>query len=180
MDISLSPELAKFIDEKVRSGRYKDAREVLDDGLRLLKLRDDTLRSWREQIEQGWAEAQAGDLVDGPKAIAAIRNSLADVPASVAADVDVALREAIGGLRVIEIVSEGQARIGEPHDYGIMNGQAMLLFYQTAGYSRSGGLPMWRHLRVARISTVRILQDTFVGNRASQNHRKWDKLFLRA
>lgn len=28
---------------------------------------------WREQIELGWAQAQAGQVVDGPKAIAQIK-----------------------------------------------------------------------------------------------------------
>jgi putative addiction module CopG family antidote len=177
MDISLSPELAKFLDEKVRSGRYKDAREVIDEGLRLLKLRDDTLQTWREQIDQGWSEAQAGNLIDGPEAMDAL---IAE--ADVLAEVDRNLRAAIEGLHTIEIETAGRTRIGEPHDYGVMNGKLVLLLYQTGGYSRSGGLPQWRHILVTKITAVHLLDETFRGGRKTKKstHRRWQKVISRA
>jgi predicted transcriptional regulator len=38
------------------------------EGLRLLKEQDEIRVRWREQIERGWQEAQAGRLVDGDEA----------------------------------------------------------------------------------------------------------------
>ena len=46
------------------------------EGLRLLKEQDDVRLRWREQIERGWQEAQAGRLVDGPAAMARIKQRL--------------------------------------------------------------------------------------------------------
>lgn len=68
MDVSLTPELEKFVDGKVESGRYNSASEVIHEGLRLLKDHDEMSLMWREQIEQGWRQAQRGELVDGREA----------------------------------------------------------------------------------------------------------------
>jgi len=179
MEISLSPELARFLAEKIQSGQYADAQAVIDEGIRLLKLRDDAVEKWREQIERGWSDLQAGNVVDGTSAMEAIRRSLVELPAGVAMKVDKALRDAIRGLHVVELVGGGHTRVGEPHDYGILNGKPTLLFYQTAGYTRSGGLPQWRHIRVEQVSVVRVLTSPFNGRRPSQKHVQWDKLFLR-
>lgn len=37
MNISLSPELARLIEEKIKTGRYQSADEVIQDALRLLE-----------------------------------------------------------------------------------------------------------------------------------------------
>ena len=76
MNISLTPELAQFVQAKVESGMYNNASEVIREGLRLLKEHDDVRRTWREQIERGWLQAQAGQLMDGPKAMGEIRSRL--------------------------------------------------------------------------------------------------------
>ena len=68
MNVSLTPELERFVDDKVESGLYNNASEVVREGLRLLKEHDDVRLRWREQIERGWQDAQAGRLVDGDKA----------------------------------------------------------------------------------------------------------------
>ena len=75
MNVSLTPELERFIDGKVESGLYNNASEVVREGLRLLKEHDEVRLKWREQIEQGWLQA-AGKLVDGPKAVAGIKDRL--------------------------------------------------------------------------------------------------------
>jgi len=69
MAIHLTPEFEQLIENKVRSGSYKSASEVITEALRLLEQRDrvfavnkDDLRS---HIEQGWQSAQRGELVDG-------------------------------------------------------------------------------------------------------------------
>jgi antitoxin ParD1/3/4 len=40
MNVSLTPELEQFVQEKVKSGRYLSASEVVREGLRLLEERD--------------------------------------------------------------------------------------------------------------------------------------------
>jgi len=76
MNVSLTPELEKFIEAKVESGLYNNASEVVREGLRLLKENDEVRRTWREQIERGWAQAQAGQVTDGPKVMAEIKSRL--------------------------------------------------------------------------------------------------------
>ncbi len=41
MNVSLTPELEKFVDGKVESGLYNNASEVVREGLRLLKEHDE-------------------------------------------------------------------------------------------------------------------------------------------
>jgi antitoxin ParD1/3/4 len=68
MNVSLTPELERFVDDKVESGLYNNASEVVREGLRLLKEHDEVRLRWREQIERGWQDAQAGRLVNGDDA----------------------------------------------------------------------------------------------------------------
>ena len=65
MNVSLTPELEKFVESKVESGLYNNASEVVREGLRLLKEHDEIRMKWREQIERGWLQARAGQVVDG-------------------------------------------------------------------------------------------------------------------
>jgi antitoxin ParD1/3/4 len=76
MNVSLTPELEAFVDGKVDSGLYNNASEVIREGLRLLKEHDAVRLKWHEQIDHGWMQAQAAKLVDGPKAMAAIKTKL--------------------------------------------------------------------------------------------------------
>ena len=76
MNVSLTPELEQFVKNKVKSGLYNNASEVIREGLRVLKERDEVRLRWREQIERGWVQAQAGQLLDGPKAMAEIKGRL--------------------------------------------------------------------------------------------------------
>lgn len=68
MNVSLTPELEKFVDGKVESGLYNNASEVVREGLRLLKEHDEIRMKWHESIERGWLQAQRGELVDGDEA----------------------------------------------------------------------------------------------------------------
>jgi antitoxin ParD1/3/4 len=65
MNVSLTPELEKFVEGKVESGLYNNASEVIREGLRLLKEHDEIRVKWRESIERGWLQAQGGQVVDG-------------------------------------------------------------------------------------------------------------------
>lgn len=57
MNVSLTPELEKYVSEKVESGLYHSASEVIREGLRLLKdqdaLRKIRLHEVRQQIQEG-------------------------------------------------------------------------------------------------------------------------------
>jgi antitoxin ParD1/3/4 len=76
MNVSLTPELERFVDGKVESGLYNNASEVIREGLRLLKEHEDVRVKWRAQIELGWLQAQSGTVVDGPRAMAEIKDRL--------------------------------------------------------------------------------------------------------
>jgi antitoxin ParD1/3/4 len=65
MNVSLTPELEQFVQGKVESGLYNNASEVIRESLRLLREHDEIRLKWREQIERGWLQAQAGKVVDG-------------------------------------------------------------------------------------------------------------------
>jgi antitoxin ParD1/3/4 len=78
MNISLTPQLEKLVTEKLKTGLYSSASEVIREGLRLLaeadKLKADRLADLRSEIEAGYYQARRGELLDGPKAIAKIRS----------------------------------------------------------------------------------------------------------
>jgi antitoxin ParD1/3/4 len=76
MNVSLTSELEEFVQDKVESGLYNNASEVIREALRLLKEQDEIRVKWREQIERGWDQAQTGQLTDGRTAIAKIRTRL--------------------------------------------------------------------------------------------------------
>ena len=76
MNVSLTPELERFVDAKVESGLYNNASEVVRESLRLLKEHDEIRLKWREQIERGWIAAQQGRVVDGPQAMTDARARL--------------------------------------------------------------------------------------------------------
>jgi antitoxin ParD1/3/4 len=62
MNVSLTSELEKLVNEKVRSGLYQTASEVVREALRLLKQRDDEVR--RADQRAGLVPTQAGQNHD--------------------------------------------------------------------------------------------------------------------
>lgn len=69
LNVSLTPELERFVSAKVESGRYQSASEVVREGLRLLEQQDlsrqTALEEVRKKIAIGLAEAERGELYDG-------------------------------------------------------------------------------------------------------------------
>jgi antitoxin ParD1/3/4 len=67
--VTLPPELEAFVEERVASGRFATAGEVVREGLRLLEEREQereaVLSELRREIEIGVEEAKAGKLSDG-------------------------------------------------------------------------------------------------------------------
>ena len=65
MNISLTPELEKLVNEKVASGLYISASEVVRDGLRLLRERDEIkqsqLRELRRDLAAGARQIKQGN-----------------------------------------------------------------------------------------------------------------------
>lgn len=69
MNVSLTPELEQLVHQKVQTGRYTSASEVVREALRLMEERD-RLEAWhkdeiRAQIAAGLASLRAGKGEDG-------------------------------------------------------------------------------------------------------------------
>lgn len=60
MNVSLTPELAAFVERQVASGRYRSASEVVRQGLRELQEREEWKAEVREKIEEGLRSLEAG------------------------------------------------------------------------------------------------------------------------
>ena len=80
MNVSLTPELEKFVRQRLASGMYTSASEVIREGLRLLaeqeKVRKARLAELRGKIEEGWASAERGALIPGERVFAGVREGL--------------------------------------------------------------------------------------------------------
>jgi antitoxin ParD1/3/4 len=76
MNVSLTDELEKFVDDKVESGLYNNASEVVRESLRLLMEHEEFKARARESIERGWLQAKSGQLVDSKKAMTDARTRL--------------------------------------------------------------------------------------------------------
>lgn len=76
MNVSLTPKLEKYVQSKVKSGRYTSASEVVREALRLLEHNDERereLKEFRAELDRGIAQAEAGLTVDGETVFAKIR-----------------------------------------------------------------------------------------------------------
>jgi len=69
LNVSLTPELERFVQERVASGRYQTASEVVREGLRLLELqerdREAAHEALKAKLKRGVAQAERGEVVDG-------------------------------------------------------------------------------------------------------------------
>jgi len=72
VNISLTPELERLVDDKVKTGRYASASEVVREGLRLLEEQDETkqlrLAEVRRKIDRGIEQLDRGLGIPGPEA----------------------------------------------------------------------------------------------------------------
>jgi antitoxin ParD1/3/4 len=80
VNVSLTPELERFVQEKVESGRYTSASEVVREALRLLERkeqrleeREAALRAFGAELDRRMAEADAGGWIDGEEAFEQLR-----------------------------------------------------------------------------------------------------------
>jgi antitoxin ParD1/3/4 len=63
MNVSLTPELEHLVNEKVASGLYQTASEVVREALRLMKGRDDLARL-RADVQVGFDEVARGEGIE--------------------------------------------------------------------------------------------------------------------
>lgn len=64
MNISLTPELEQLVNDKVRGGMYQTASEVVREGLRLLRERDQRHEAMRLEIRAGFDAVARGKYTD--------------------------------------------------------------------------------------------------------------------
>ncbi len=77
MDVSLTPELEKLINDKIRSGLYSSANEVVSEALRLLyerdQIRERELEAVRAKIKRGVDQLDRGEGITESVAVAQLR-----------------------------------------------------------------------------------------------------------
>lgn len=76
MNVSLTPELEELIRRKLATGLYKNAAEVVREGLRLLAEEDDWKAEARRKVAEGMAQLRAGRVVDGERAVDEVAKDL--------------------------------------------------------------------------------------------------------
>lgn len=77
MNISLTPELEKFVASRLSCGRYQTASEVVREGLRLLeeqeREREAVFQALKGKLKRAVEQAERGELSDGDEVFADIR-----------------------------------------------------------------------------------------------------------
>lgn len=77
MNVHLGPMFDQFVADLLKTGLYQTQSEVVREGLRLLKEREEVrqlrLAELRKEIAMGSAEAGRGESVDGDETFAEIR-----------------------------------------------------------------------------------------------------------
>jgi antitoxin ParD1/3/4 len=77
LNVSLTPELDQFVQDRVASGRYQTASEVVREGLRLLEIqeqdRQTRFNALKARLEAGVAQAGRGELHDPRELLKEIR-----------------------------------------------------------------------------------------------------------
>jgi antitoxin ParD1/3/4 len=80
MNVSLTPELERIVNQKVECGMYSSASEVVREGLRLLQKRDDMhqskLEALRAEVQKGTDSLEAGHYRDLSEAMGDIKERL--------------------------------------------------------------------------------------------------------
>lgn len=80
MNVSLTPELEQLVHEKVKSGRYLSASEVIREALRLLeerdKVREMRLEALRKEIAVGIEQGSRADVIDGEEVFRELREDI--------------------------------------------------------------------------------------------------------
>lgn len=82
MNVNLGPVFDQFVADLLKTGHYKTQSEILHEGLRLLKEKEQRrqlrLAELRKEIAIGVAEADRGEFVDAEETFSAIRKRSAE------------------------------------------------------------------------------------------------------
>lgn len=82
MNVNLGSTFDQFVADLLKTGHYQSQSEILREGLRLLKDREDLkqlrLAELRKEIAIGIASAERGEIVDGEAAFDRIRQRIAE------------------------------------------------------------------------------------------------------
>jgi antitoxin ParD1/3/4 len=85
MNVSLTPELEQLVHEKVKSGRYLSASEVVREGLRLLEERDRLhqlrLSELQQKLTIGVQQADRGELIEADDLFAELEEDIRQIEA---------------------------------------------------------------------------------------------------
>ena len=65
MNIQLKPEQEKFIQDKIASGAYSNADDIITEAFKLLEAREDKLKELKQKISVGKEQISNGQLTDG-------------------------------------------------------------------------------------------------------------------
>ena len=83
MNVHLTPELETLVQNKVKSGRYNSASEVVREALRLFeerdRIREFQIQELRKKINKGWASLEQGEGVDGEEFFTALEREERDL-----------------------------------------------------------------------------------------------------
>ena len=76
MHVNLSPEMEGFINNKVASGSYDNATEVIRDAIRRMQAEESRVAAWQAAIAQGDSQLDRGEgFAYTPEALADITQS---------------------------------------------------------------------------------------------------------
>ena len=70
MDVHLSPDVERIVTDKLQTGRYKSANDVVDEALRLLERRDEI----SQKIDQGLKSLEKGQGLSEDDAFAELKS----------------------------------------------------------------------------------------------------------
>jgi antitoxin ParD1/3/4 len=80
MNISLTPELEQFVHEKIKTGRYLSASEVVREALRLLeeqdRIRQMRIEALRKEIAISTEQIERGEVFDGEEVIRELKEEI--------------------------------------------------------------------------------------------------------
>ena len=83
MNISLTPELEQYIQEKVNSGFYTSVSEVIRESLRLMHTYDDLQRNQINQLNQaidvGMTQLKAGNKIPAKESYQRLKNKITEI-----------------------------------------------------------------------------------------------------
>ena len=85
MNVSLTPELEKFVHDKIESGLYTSASEVVRESLRLMHTYDDLqkqrIQQLNQAIEVGLSQIDAGKMVSSKDSYERIKKKIEGIAA---------------------------------------------------------------------------------------------------